>query len=147
MIYLVHARAFAEFVKSSLNLEPRLIFVDLEHDPPKVAPLLSAITLNHFVHVSFPSHVSLQRFIKLLQIITQAEESSVAAELVLAQKTFSSVFSENGIQIDHLEHQKQEVRANTDSSFYKPTSSLSSEVIDLGECIKDSHVTIPTLNG
>ncbi|XP_049375641.1 uncharacterized protein LOC125840716 isoform X2 [Solanum verrucosum] len=115
MIYLVHASAFAEFVKCSLNLDTRLIFVDLEHDPPKM--------------------------------ITQAEESCVAAELVLAQKTFSSVFSENGIKIDHLEHQKPEVRANTDSSLYKPTSSLSSDVIDLSECIKDSHVTIPTLNG
>ncbi|XP_049380384.1 uncharacterized protein LOC125845034 isoform X2 [Solanum stenotomum] len=115
MIYLVHASAFAEFVKSSLNLEMRLIFVDLEYDPPKM--------------------------------ITQAEESCVAAELVLAQKTFSSVFSENGIKIDHLEHQKPEVRANTDSSLYKPTSSLSSDVIDLSECIKDSRVTIPTLNG
>lgn len=115
MIYLVHARAFAEFVKSSLNLETRLIFVDLEHDPPKM--------------------------------ITQAEESCVAAELVLAQKTFSSVFSENGIKMDHLEHQKPEVRANSDSSLYKPTSSPSSDVIDLSECIKDSHVTVPTLNG
>lgn len=115
MIYLVHASAFAEFVKCSLNLETRLIFVDLEHDPPKM--------------------------------ITQAEESCVAAELVLAQKTFSSVFSENGIKMDHLEHQKPEVRANSDSSLYKPTSSPSSDVIDLSECIKDSHVTVPTLNG
>ncbi|KAM3303688.1 putative protein isoform X2 [Capsicum chacoense] len=115
MIYLVHARTFAEFVKSSLNLEMRLIFVDLEHDPPKM--------------------------------ITQAEESPVAAELVLAQKTFLSVFSENGIKIDHLEHQKPEARANSDSFYYKPTSLLSSEVIDLGECIKDTHVTVPTLNG
>ncbi|XP_016547700.1 uncharacterized protein LOC107847752 isoform X3 [Capsicum annuum] len=115
MIYLVHARTFAEFVKSSLNLEMRLIFVDLEHDPPKM--------------------------------ITQAEESPVAAELVLAQKTFLSVFSENGIKIDHLEHQKPEARANSDSFYYKPSSSLSSEVIDLGECIKDTHVTVPTLNG
>ncbi|KAH0715212.1 hypothetical protein KY284_008117 [Solanum tuberosum] len=147
MIYLVHVRAFAEFVKSSLNLETRLIFVDLEHDPPKVAPLLSSIALNHFVLMSFPSHVSLPRLIELLQMITQAEESCVAAELVLAQKTFSSVFSENGIKMDHLEHQKPEVRANTDSSLYKPTSSLSSDVIDLSECIKDSHVTVPTLNG
>ncbi|WMV55405.1 hypothetical protein MTR67_048790 [Solanum verrucosum] len=146
MIYLVHASAFAEFVKCSLNLDTRLIFVDLEHDPPKVAPLLSSIALNHFVFTSFPSHVSLPRLM-LLQMITQAEESCVAAELVLAQKTFSSVFSENGIKIDHLEHQKPEVRANTDSSLYKPTSSLSSDVIDLSECIKDSHVTIPTLNG
>ncbi|KAK4375056.1 hypothetical protein RND71_005733 [Anisodus tanguticus] len=115
MIYLVHARAFAEFVKSSLNLETRLIYVDLEQDPPKM--------------------------------ITQAEESSVAAELVLAQKIFSSVFSENGINTDHLEHQKPEVRANTDSSVYEPTSSLSSEVVDLSECIKETHVTVPTLNG
>ncbi|KAJ8560374.1 hypothetical protein K7X08_004432 [Anisodus acutangulus] len=115
MIYLVHARAFAEFVKSSLNLEMRLIYVDLEQDPPKM--------------------------------ITQAEESSVAAELVLAQKIFSSVFSENGINTDHLEHQKPEVRANTDSSVYEATSSLSSEVVDLSECIKETHVTVPTLNG
>ncbi|XP_009767312.1 uncharacterized protein [Nicotiana sylvestris] len=115
MIYLVHARAFAEFVKSSLDLETRLIFVDLEQDPPKM--------------------------------ITQMEESSVGAELVLAQKTFSSVFTEDGIKTDHLEHQKPEVRANTDSSVYESTSSQSSEAIDLSDCIKETHVTIPTLNG
>lgn len=36
MIYLIHLRAFEEFVKSSLNLEREFLFIDLEHDPPKV---------------------------------------------------------------------------------------------------------------
>ena len=36
MIYLIHARALAEFVKSSLNLETEVVLIDVEQDPPKV---------------------------------------------------------------------------------------------------------------
>ena len=37
VIYLIHVRGLAEYVKSSLNLEFELFFVNLEEDPPKVA--------------------------------------------------------------------------------------------------------------
>ena len=43
MIYLVHVQGLAEFVMSSLNSETKLLFVDLEQDPPKVVPLKGLI--------------------------------------------------------------------------------------------------------
>ncbi|KAJ9189189.1 hypothetical protein P3X46_000515 [Hevea brasiliensis] len=36
MIYLIHVRGLAEYVKSSLNSEVELFFVNLEQDPPKM---------------------------------------------------------------------------------------------------------------
>ncbi|XP_034684809.1 uncharacterized protein LOC117913846 isoform X1 [Vitis riparia] len=36
MIYLIHVKELAEHVRSSLNSEPELHFVDLEHNPPKM---------------------------------------------------------------------------------------------------------------
>lgn len=36
MIYLIHVKGLSEYVRSSLSLEVPLLFVDLEHDPPKV---------------------------------------------------------------------------------------------------------------
>lgn len=36
MIYLIHVRGLAEHVRLSLSSEAQLLFVDLEHDPPKV---------------------------------------------------------------------------------------------------------------
>ncbi|CAN8280073.1 unnamed protein product [Cochlearia groenlandica] len=36
MIYLINVRRLPEFVSSSLNSEPELFFVDLEHDPLKM---------------------------------------------------------------------------------------------------------------
>ncbi|KAK9288439.1 hypothetical protein L1049_016896 [Liquidambar formosana] len=36
MIYLIHVRVLAEHVRSSLNSESELLFVDLEQDPPKI---------------------------------------------------------------------------------------------------------------
>ncbi|KAF5949538.1 hypothetical protein HYC85_011531 [Camellia sinensis] len=36
MIYLIHVQELAEFVRSSLNSETELLFVDLERDPPKM---------------------------------------------------------------------------------------------------------------
>jgi len=36
MIYIVHAKGLAEHALSSLNSQQNLLFVDLQHDPPKV---------------------------------------------------------------------------------------------------------------
>ncbi|XP_058181493.1 uncharacterized protein LOC131299930 isoform X5 [Rhododendron vialii] len=36
MIYLIHIKWLAEFVRSSLNSETELLFADLEQDPPKM---------------------------------------------------------------------------------------------------------------
>lgn len=45
MIYLVHRRGLAEHVRSSLNSEAQLFFVDLEQDPPQVDSLLVLVSL------------------------------------------------------------------------------------------------------
>lgn len=49
MIYLIHVEGLAELVKSTLNSEVELHFVDIEQDPPKVP--------NAFINVliSFPN--------------------------------------------------------------------------------------------
>lgn len=49
MIYLIHLSAFEEFVKLSLNLEREYLFIDLEHEPPKVAFCL--FFLIYFVYI------------------------------------------------------------------------------------------------
>ncbi|CAK9168174.1 unnamed protein product [Ilex paraguariensis] len=36
MIYLIHVRGLTELVKSTLNMETDLLFVDIEQDPPKM---------------------------------------------------------------------------------------------------------------
>ncbi|KAL7617712.1 hypothetical protein Lser_V15G02938 [Lactuca serriola] len=38
MIYLIHVKAIADFMKSTINKDVKLHFVDLEHDPPKMIP-------------------------------------------------------------------------------------------------------------
>ncbi|KAJ6734237.1 UPF0739 PROTEIN C1ORF74 [Salix purpurea] len=45
MIYLIHVRGLAEYVKSSLNLEFELFFVNLEEDPPKMVTQAEESTL------------------------------------------------------------------------------------------------------
>lgn len=75
-------------------------------------------------------------------MITRAEESPAIVELVLAQKLFSSLFSEGKINSNNLEHCTTDLTEND-----KPTGSQSSDFIDLSNCIKETEVTIPTLNG
>ncbi|CAI9096449.1 OLC1v1032602C1 [Oldenlandia corymbosa var. corymbosa] len=36
MIYLVHARAFAEFIHSSLHFDTEMVLMNIEQDPPKI---------------------------------------------------------------------------------------------------------------
>lgn len=54
MIYLIHVRGLAEHVRLSLSSEAQLLFVDLEHDPPKVGSccrlLLSIVFTLNFRH-------------------------------------------------------------------------------------------------
>lgn len=49
MIYLVHISGLADYVRSSLASEAQLLFVDLEHDPPKVLP-------DFLIHTFEPQH-------------------------------------------------------------------------------------------
>lgn len=58
MIYLIHVRGIAEYVKSSLNLEVELFFVNLEEDPPKVAVFFILLSSNRaFNHLLLDTQI------------------------------------------------------------------------------------------
>nr|GLL47742.1 uncharacterized protein LOC109161605 [Ipomoea trifida] len=97
---------------------------------------------NGSVHFSNTAEMLESSAFEFLQMITRAEESPAIVELVLAQKLFSSLFSEGKINSNHLGHCSTDITANNNS-----TSSQSSDFIDLSNCMKETEVTIPTLNG
>ncbi|XP_040999972.1 uncharacterized protein LOC121246054 [Juglans microcarpa x Juglans regia] len=51
MIYLIHVRGLAEHVRLSLSSEAQLLFVDLEHDPPKMVTLEQSPLRMQFVSI------------------------------------------------------------------------------------------------
>ncbi|KAF6152180.1 hypothetical protein GIB67_019402 [Kingdonia uniflora] len=110
MIYLLHVKGLADYVKLSLNKEVELIFVDLEKDP--------------------------------LKMIAQADQHFVAAQLVLVQKFFSTIFLSDGLNESFTFSPRTDHVANGEL-----TSPRSSELINLSSCMQDNQVTIPTLNG
>jgi len=58
MIYLIHVRGIAEYVKSSLNLEVELFLVNLEEDPPKVAAFFILLSSNRaFNHLLLDTQI------------------------------------------------------------------------------------------
>lgn len=58
MIYLIHVRGLAEYVKSSLNLEVELFFVNLEEDPPEVAVFFILLSSNRaFNHLLLDTQI------------------------------------------------------------------------------------------
>jgi hypothetical protein len=58
MIYLIHVRGIAEYVKSSLNLEVELFLVNLEEDPPKVAVFFILLSSNRaFNHLLLDTQI------------------------------------------------------------------------------------------
>lgn len=98
------------------------------------------------------SSESEQCFVDLAQdppkLIVEADKSSVAGELLSIQKWFSCVFTDNGLDIAVLHHQRQDSLANAESTVAEVANSYQScPVIDLSNCMQDSQVTIPTLNG
>ncbi|KAE9447656.1 hypothetical protein C3L33_20440, partial [Rhododendron williamsianum] len=99
MIYLIHIKWLAEFVRSSLNSETELLFADLEQDPPKM--------------------------------ITHAEESSVAMELVSVQKWFSLIFPVDRMNSDPLPSHRIDSMSSGKSRIEELVMSQSSELIDL----------------
>lgn len=58
MIYLIHVRGLAEYVKSSMTLEVELFFVNLEEDPPKVAVFFILLSSNRaFNHLLLDTQI------------------------------------------------------------------------------------------
>ncbi|XP_028783322.1 uncharacterized protein LOC114739431 isoform X1 [Neltuma alba] len=114
MIYLIHVRGLAEHVRSTLNSEVKLLFVDLEQEPP--------------------------------QMIREVEQSPLALQLISIQKLFSSIFTHEGT-CNLSSSQGTELMDNSPSTSSQIFYSQSTECIDLSNCMEDSKVTIPTLNG
>lgn len=106
MIYLIHAEGMAELAGSSLNSERKLLFVDLQQNPPKM--------------------------------ITQNEESSVIMQLASIQKLFSLNFPVDSTNSGNL---------HGTFTTEPLLNSQASEFIDLSDCMRDTQVTMPTLNG
>ncbi|KAJ6690961.1 UPF0739 PROTEIN C1ORF74 [Salix koriyanagi] len=65
MIYLIHVRGLAEYVKSSLNLEFELFFVNLEEDPPKMVTQAEEMWLNAEFSDNKPATSQSSEFIDL----------------------------------------------------------------------------------
>ncbi|XP_059446303.1 uncharacterized protein LOC132177838 isoform X2 [Corylus avellana] len=133
MIYLIHVGGLAEHVRLSLSSEAQLLFVDLEHDPPKAL------------------------FSSLCQM-TQAQKSPIGMQLVSIQKSFSLLFPQDGMKDDLLSCHRADNMADAKSSTNELITSQSSSTnelitsqssafIDLSSCMQDTHVTVPTLNG
>ncbi|KAI9081999.1 hypothetical protein K1719_036261 [Acacia pycnantha] len=114
MIYLIHIRGLAEHVRSTLNSEVKLLFVDIEKEPP--------------------------------QMITEIDKSPLALQLISIQKLFSSIFTHEGI-CNLSSSQATELMDNSQSSSSQIFYSQFTECIDLSNCMEDSEVTVPTLNG
>ncbi|KAL5990925.1 hypothetical protein ACLOJK_011830 [Asimina triloba] len=125
MIYLIHVEGLTEYVQSSLDLPQQMIFVDLEQDPPKM--------------------------------VTQPEQNMLASQLLSIQKFFSSIFSANGTNKDIFpeeclpmngqERESAKQAGSTLAHLGEPVVSESSKVVDLSNCMQDTDVTLPTLNG
>lgn len=111
MIYLIHITEIAHFVRSSFNSQQHpLLFVDLEHQPPKM--------------------------------ITQIEESQLAMQLVSIQRLFLTVFSPE--EPKSADDPKANANAN---AACQSSSSPSAHCIDLSNCMDNTDITVPTLNG
>ncbi|XP_020223315.1 uncharacterized protein LOC109805582 [Cajanus cajan] len=112
MIYLIHVTELAQHVRSSLNSQQPLLFVDLQHESPKM--------------------------------ITQIEESRLAVQLVSIQRLFLTILSPEGIADPSP---SREAECTDDDADATCRSFASDECIDLSNCMDNTDVTVPTLNG
>lgn len=114
MIYLIHTRSFANFMKSSLDMETQVLFIDLEQDPPKI------VAQNHIS----PAVLQLQSIQKRFSTVIQSDG--------ILQSEGTSVFNDDAAP------------KSSAGNFSVSTSSMS---IDLSSWIRETQVTIPSLNG
>lgn len=137
MIYLINVRRLPKFVSSSLNSEPELFFVDLEHDPPKVVPFTKLLSFFQWFlfSCSITHWTDLNLAFCLFKMVEQSKESNLGMQLIEIQKLFSSTFP-----LDCSDN-------DTTTALDEANSSQPSLCIDLSCCLQDTKVTIPTLNG
>ncbi|XP_031276935.1 uncharacterized protein LOC116135380 [Pistacia vera] len=111
--------------------------------------LINVKELAEHVSSSLISEAELQ-FVDLEQdppkMITITENSSVGMQLISVQKLFLSFFPLDKMNNDVALCNRIDDKSKSQSSD-KPVASQSSEVIDLSNCLHDTQVTVPTLNG
>ncbi|WCJ41333.1 hypothetical protein M5689_022211 [Euphorbia peplus] len=117
MIYLLHFRGLAEYVKSSLNSQVELLLVNIEQDPPKMVSLAEKCSLA-------------EDLIKVQNLF------SSFLPLIETNNELSSCHT-----IDST------TNCNAGSSTDKTSTSQSSGFIDLSSFMQDTQITVPTLNG
>lgn len=158
MIYLVHRRGLAELVRSSLNSDAQLFFVDLEQDPPQVDSLLVLVSLTllgiilqcagiHIVFLFFWFHVVKSSFPFPPQMIREREDNVAAIQLVSVQKIFSLHFPIIEQNNESLTCNKTGMVSTDTSSVDDSTALGNPDRIDLSSCLQDTKISIPTLNG
>ncbi|EEF29026.1 uncharacterized protein LOC8261710 isoform X1 [Ricinus communis] len=133
MIYLIHVKGLVEYVKSSLNSEVDLVFVNLEQDPPKMVTQAENSSLN----------AALVRVQKLFSLYLPVNENVSPCHLT---ETAANASDNVANAADSVANAADSV-ASAESSINKPIISQSSEFIDFSSCMQDSEVTVPTLNG
>lgn len=77
-------------------------------------------------------------------MITQIEESQLAMQLVSIQRLFLTVFSPE--EPKSADDPKANANANANAAC-QSSSSPSAHCIDLSNCMDNTDITVPTLNG
>ncbi|XP_068644544.1 uncharacterized protein [Aristolochia californica] len=127
MIYLIHDQGFTEYISSSVALHQKLLFVDLEQDPPKMVSL----TEDNLVVSQL---VSIQKFFSLVFCADKLDEDLLSGVKPASAEKGKEILDNSNQDVDEL-------------SCSEPTASQSTEFIDLSNCMQDIQVTPPTLNG
>ncbi|KAE9588128.1 hypothetical protein Lalb_Chr22g0352091 [Lupinus albus] len=111
--------------------------------------LIHLTELAHHVRATFNSETQLL-FVDLEhespEMITQIEKSQLAMQLKSIQKFFLTVFSSDGTN-NSLPSPEAKCLDNNTESTSQHVHSLSTECIDLSNCMDNTEVTLPTLNG
>ncbi|XP_075660736.1 uncharacterized protein LOC142630600 isoform X3 [Castanea sativa] len=94
MIYLIHVKGLSEYVRSSLSLEAPLLFVDLEHDPPKMitqaenSPVgMQLISILKFFSTLFPQDGIKDDLLPCHRTGSMGDATSSTHELVTSQSS------------------------------------------------------------
>ncbi|KAM4105977.1 hypothetical protein ACJW30_04G028700 [Castanea mollissima] len=94
MIYLIHVKGLSEYVRSSLSLEAPLLFVDLEHDPPKMitqaenSPVgMQLISIQKFFSTLFPQDGIKDDLLSCHRTESMGDATSSTHELVTSQSS------------------------------------------------------------
>ncbi|KAK9159562.1 hypothetical protein Syun_005903 [Stephania yunnanensis] len=83
------------------------------------------------------------------KMVTNGEQSSIAAQFESIQKVFSRVFATDGThkESDHASYSPTSSVSNEKSPIDEDVASQPLEFSNLSSCLENSSVTIPTLNG